>query len=136
MAWRSSTLEKFCASVVGVHGCGVNAATTLGRASSADAAAPTAARRRTRSVIAHFPFSLAPSNLARQPPSRLGYPLLMSPTVSWWLVSFLCLLQGAAELFPVSSLSHAVVEPLLFHPHSHPAAAVFLPFLVLLHLLT
>lgn len=43
-------------------------------------------------------------------------------------------LQGATELFPVSSLGHAVVLPALlgwsFDQHSHD----FLPFLVLLHL--
>jgi undecaprenyl-diphosphatase len=43
------------------------------------------------------------------------------------------ILQGATELFPVSSLGHAVVLPALLHwkldQHSHE----FLPFLVMLH---
>jgi undecaprenyl-diphosphatase len=54
--------------------------------------------------------------------------------VSWWLVSFLGLLQGATELFPVSSLGHAVVVPLLFHLDFNPAMTTFVPFLVLLHI--
>jgi undecaprenyl-diphosphatase len=54
--------------------------------------------------------------------------------VSLWLVSFLGLLQGATELFPVSSLGHAVVVPLLFHLDFNPADTTFVPLLVLLHL--
>jgi undecaprenyl-diphosphatase len=54
--------------------------------------------------------------------------------VSLWLVSFLGLLQGATELFPVSSLGHAVVVPLLFHLDFNPADSTFVPLLVLLHI--
>jgi undecaprenyl-diphosphatase len=54
--------------------------------------------------------------------------------MSLWLASFLGLLQGATELFPVSSLGHAVVVPLLFHLDVNPAAPSFVPLLVLLHL--
>jgi undecaprenyl-diphosphatase len=54
--------------------------------------------------------------------------------VSLWLVSFLGLLQGATELFPVSSLGHAVVVPLLLHLDFNPADPTFVPLLVLLHL--
>ena len=54
--------------------------------------------------------------------------------MSLWLVSFLGLLQGATELFPVSSLGHAVVVPLLFHLDFNPADTTFVPLLVLLHL--
>lgn len=43
-------------------------------------------------------------------------------------------LQGATELFPVSSLGHAVVVPALLHWHVDQAAPSFLPFLVMLHL--
>ncbi|HUZ65063.1 MAG TPA: undecaprenyl-diphosphate phosphatase [Acetobacteraceae bacterium] len=45
----------------------------------------------------------------------------------------LAVLQGATELFPVSSLGHAVVLPALLHWHFDRAGAVFLPFLVMLH---
>jgi undecaprenyl-diphosphatase len=54
--------------------------------------------------------------------------------VSLWLVSFLGLLQGATELFPVSSLGHAVVVPVLFHLDFNPTDPNFVPLLVLLHL--
>ena len=45
----------------------------------------------------------------------------------------LAILQGASELFPVSSLGHAVVLPALLHWHIDENGAVFLPFLVMLH---
>jgi undecaprenyl-diphosphatase len=44
------------------------------------------------------------------------------------------ILQGATELFPVSSLGHAVIVPALLGWDLDQHAAVFLPFLVLLHL--
>jgi undecaprenyl-diphosphatase len=42
-------------------------------------------------------------------------------------------LQGATELFPVSSLGHAVVAPALLHWNIDQRSAAFLPFLVMLH---
>jgi undecaprenyl-diphosphatase len=45
----------------------------------------------------------------------------------------LALLQGATELFPVSSLGHAVVLPALLNWNINQNAASFLPFLVMLH---
>ncbi len=47
---------------------------------------------------------------------------------------FFAILQGATELFPVSSLGHAVVVPALLHWGINQAAPGFLPFLVMLHL--
>jgi len=44
------------------------------------------------------------------------------------------ILQGATELFPVSSLGHAVIVPALLGWNFDQHAPVFLPFLVLLHL--
>jgi undecaprenyl-diphosphatase len=44
------------------------------------------------------------------------------------------LLQGASELFPVSSLGHAVILPSLLHWSFKQSDPSFLPFLVLLHL--
>jgi undecaprenyl-diphosphatase len=44
------------------------------------------------------------------------------------------ILQGATELFPVSSLGHAVIVPALLHWHIDQASEGFLPFLVMLHL--
>ncbi|MDQ6848129.1 MAG: undecaprenyl-diphosphate phosphatase [Candidatus Dormibacteraeota bacterium] len=54
--------------------------------------------------------------------------------MSTGLVIFLAALQGATELFPVSSLGHAVVVPALFNLGVDPAASSFVPFLALLHL--
>src|SRR5256885_3289654 len=44
------------------------------------------------------------------------------------------LLQGGSELFPVSSLGHAVLVPSLLHWTFKQSDPSFLPFLVLLHL--
>ena len=44
------------------------------------------------------------------------------------------LLQGASELFPVSSLGHAVIVPSLLHWKFKQSDPSFVPFLVLLHL--
>jgi undecaprenyl-diphosphatase len=46
----------------------------------------------------------------------------------------IALVQGATELFPVSSLGHAVVLPALLNWHIDQHAPSFLPFLVMLHL--
>jgi len=46
----------------------------------------------------------------------------------------IALLQGVTELFPVSSLGHAVVLPTLFGWSVDQSAPDFLPFLVVLHL--
>ncbi len=46
----------------------------------------------------------------------------------------IAIVQGATELFPVSSLGHAVVLPALLHWHIDQQAPSFLPFLVMLHL--
>ena len=46
----------------------------------------------------------------------------------------IAVLQGATELFPVSSLGHAVILPSLFGWNVDQKAPDFLPFLVVLHL--
>jgi undecaprenyl-diphosphatase len=46
----------------------------------------------------------------------------------------IAILQGATELFPVSSLGHAVVLPALLHWDIDQRSPEFLPFLVMLHL--
>jgi undecaprenyl-diphosphatase len=51
-----------------------------------------------------------------------------------WQAAVLGLLQGATELFPVSSLGHAVIIPTLLHWSYKQSDPTFLPFLVLLHL--
>jgi undecaprenyl-diphosphatase len=45
----------------------------------------------------------------------------------------IAILQGATELFPVSSLGHAVVLPALLHWNINQHDPSFLPFLVMLH---
>ena len=45
----------------------------------------------------------------------------------------IAVLQGATELFPVSSLGHAVVLPAVLHWNMDQRAPAFLPFLVMLH---
>ncbi len=46
----------------------------------------------------------------------------------------IAIMQGATELFPVSSLGHAVVLPALLHWSIDEHSPEFLPFLVMLHL--
>ena len=46
----------------------------------------------------------------------------------------IAILQGATELFPVSSLGHAVILPALMHSGIDQLSPEFLPFLVFLHL--
>ncbi|MFL5253492.1 MAG: undecaprenyl-diphosphate phosphatase [Rhodopila sp.] len=48
--------------------------------------------------------------------------------------TLIAILQGATELFPVSSLGHAVVLPALLHSNIDQRSHEFLPFLVMLHL--
>ena len=43
------------------------------------------------------------------------------------------IMQGATELFPVSSLGHAVIVPSLLHWRVNQHAPSFLPFVVMLH---
>src|SRR5215469_5409425 len=49
-------------------------------------------------------------------------------------ILFLAALQGATELFPVSSLGHAVVIPALFHLGFKQSDPDLVPILTLLHL--
>jgi undecaprenyl-diphosphatase len=54
--------------------------------------------------------------------------------LTWPQALFMGLLQGATELFPVSSLGHAVLIPSLLHWSFKQSDPSFLPFLVLLHI--
>lgn len=51
-----------------------------------------------------------------------------------WQAIVIGLLQGATELFPVSSLGHAVIVPTLLHWSYRQTDPAFVPFLTLLHL--
>jgi len=50
-----------------------------------------------------------------------------------FLAIAIALLQGVTELFPVSSLGHAVIVPAVFHLPIDIKAPEYLPFLVVLH---
>lgn len=54
--------------------------------------------------------------------------------MTWPQALFIGLLQGATELFPVSSLGHSVIIPSLLHWSFKQSDPSFVPFLVLLHL--
>ena len=49
-------------------------------------------------------------------------------------IILLAVLQGVTELFPVSSLGHAVIVPTLLHWNVEQEGPGFLPFLVVMHL--
>ncbi|GAC1334880.1 MAG: undecaprenyl-diphosphate phosphatase [Candidatus Dormibacteria bacterium] len=51
-----------------------------------------------------------------------------------WQALFLAFLQGATELFPVSSLGHAVLVPRLLGWNYNQSDPTFVPYIVLLHL--
>jgi undecaprenyl-diphosphatase len=53
--------------------------------------------------------------------------------MSFLQAMFFAVVQGVSELFPVSSLGHAVVLPALFRWHLDQDSPQFLPFLVVLH---
>src|SRR5258708_17160863 len=54
--------------------------------------------------------------------------------MSLWQALFLGFLQGATELFPVSSLGHTVLLPRLLGWNLNQSDPSFVPFVVLLHL--
>jgi undecaprenyl-diphosphatase len=56
--------------------------------------------------------------------------------ITYFQAAVLGLLQGVAELFPISSLGHSVILPSLFGWNIHQNAPYFLTFLVALHLAT
>jgi len=59
---------------------------------------------------------------------------LPSPAMNLFQSILMAILQGMTELFPVSSLGHAVILPSLLGWHIDQKAPAFLPFLVVLHL--
>jgi undecaprenyl-diphosphatase len=59
---------------------------------------------------------------------------MVAAVLSFWVSMFLGLLQGSTELFPVSSLGHAVLLPSLLHLDFRQSDESFVPYLVLLHL--
>lgn len=59
-----------------------------------------------------------------------------APVISYFQAIVLGLLQGLAELFPISSLGHTVLIPAVLHWNIDRASDAFLSFLVLTHLAT
>jgi undecaprenyl-diphosphatase len=59
---------------------------------------------------------------------------MVAGDLPFWTSMFLGLLQGSTELFPVSSLGHAVLLPSLLHLDFRQSDETFVPYLVLLHL--
>ena len=57
-----------------------------------------------------------------------------APPMTFLQALIIAILQGATELFPVSSLGHAVIAPRLLGWTLDQKAPEFLPFLVVLHL--
>jgi undecaprenyl-diphosphatase len=57
-----------------------------------------------------------------------------APAMDLLQAILIAIIQGMTELFPVSSLGHAVILPALFGWHIDQKAPSFLPFLVVLHL--
>jgi undecaprenyl pyrophosphate phosphatase UppP len=53
--------------------------------------------------------------------------------LEWFQIIFLAILQGATELFPISSLGHAVIVPALLGWQALLNNPGFLGFLVILH---
>jgi len=60
-------------------------------------------------------------------------PFRQSGAMSTLQAILIAILQGATELFPISSLGHAVVLPALLNWSLNQRSPEFLPFLVLLH---
>jgi undecaprenyl-diphosphatase len=54
--------------------------------------------------------------------------------MDFWQALLLGFLQGATELFPVSSLGHAVLVPKVLGWHYDQSDPTFLPYIVLLHI--
>lgn len=54
--------------------------------------------------------------------------------MTWLQALLLAVLQGVTELFPVSSLGHAIIVPDLLNWNIDQASDAFLPFLVVMHL--
>src|SRR5690348_1956450 len=69
-------------------------------------------------------------------PRRVGRPLsggLTSAAMSAFYAIVLAILQGVTELFPISSLGHAVIVPSLLTWPIDQRSPAFLPFVVILH---
>ena len=62
--------------------------------------------------------------------------MIASAVITYWQAVLLGLLQGFAELFPISSLGHSVILPQLLGWNIHQNDEYFIAFLVATHLAT
>ena len=83
------------------------------------------------SVFALQPLALSPANRDR---GSTGQTVEGRLQIELWQVVVLALIQGVTELFPVSSLGHAVILPDVLHWKIDQGSETWLPFLVVMHL--
>jgi undecaprenyl-diphosphatase len=80
------------------------------------------------------PFAFELCSRSNPGPAVLSCFFWRDPKMTLIHAILMAILQGATELFPVSSLGHAVVAPAVLHWNIDQRAPSFLPFLVMLHL--
>lgn len=59
---------------------------------------------------------------------------IVQPVFHLYQTIIFAIVQGVTELFPISSVGHAVILPFLLHWPNISAAPTFVPYLVMLHL--
>jgi undecaprenyl-diphosphatase len=79
---------------------------------------------------------MVPDRAGRIGVGRVLVALIVASLISYWQAVVLGLVQGVAELFPISSLGTSVVLPRLFGWDIHQNDPYFLAFLVATHLAT
>jgi undecaprenyl-diphosphatase len=91
---------------------------------------PLEGRALDRALFISTSYLASPNRLCLlEPPTHSA-----SPAMTMLHALIIAVLQGATELFPVSSLGHAVILPTLLGWPLDQKAPEFLPFLVVLHL--
>lgn len=95
---------------------------------------PDGARRHVPTRSGHFARSHRAALAGYAPTGAVWEREVVGAHVSFVQSLIIAVLQGATELFPVSSLGHAVIVPKLLHWSYDQSEPTFLPFLVLLHL--
>ncbi len=89
---------------------------------------------RPRSTLAPLPKDQLALRQRCYTPARRSHPSHQRFEMTFAEAIAIAILQGVTELFPISSLGHAVVVPALFAPGIDLRSPAFLPFLVVLHL--
>ncbi len=89
-----------------------------------------------QSIVRFAPLPSATGRRPSLPLSRAAPLYLFMHPISYLQALILGLLQGASELFPVSSLGHSVILPSLFGWNIHQNDDYFITFLIATHLAT